>query len=61
MDRQFKVISKGLVGKNETPQVGLKSEEGDKLTLNLEHKKQLDDYEIEQWITVKILKEQQTL
>ena len=63
MQRDFKVVSKGLKGKkNQTPFVTLQTLEGEKLTLHLESKQQLDEFEIDQAFTVKIVEgEQQQL
>ena len=63
MQRDFKVVSKGLKGKkNQTPFVALQTLEGEKLTLHLESKQQLDQFEIDQAFTVKIVEgEQQQL
>ena len=61
MEREFKVIGKGLKGKYETAYVTLKTADGEKMTLHLEGKHLLPQYEIDQHFTVKILKEQQTL
>jgi hypothetical protein len=61
LQRDFKVVSKGLKGKHQTPFVTLITAEGDKLTLHFEDKRQLDNFQIEQIFTVKILQEQTTL
>ena len=62
MQRDFKVVSKGLKGKNKTPFVTLQTLEGEKLTLHLESKTQLDQFEVDQEFTVKIVEgEQQSL
>ena len=61
MQRDFKVVSKGLKGKHQIPFVVLVTAEGDKLTLHFLDKKQLDNFRIEQIFTVKIVKEQTTL
>lgn len=61
LQRDFKVITKGLKGKNQTPYATLKTAEAEKLTLHLLDKRQLDDFQIEQVFTVKILQEQTTL
>jgi len=63
LQRDFKVVSKGLKGKkNQTPFVTLQTLEGEKLTLHLESKQQLDQFEIDQAFTVKIVEgEQQQL
>jgi hypothetical protein len=61
MQRDFKVSSKGLKGKHQTtPFVELRSLEGEKVTLHLESKQQLDDFQIDQEFTVKIGKGEQT-
>jgi hypothetical protein len=62
LQRDFKVVSKGLKGKNHTPYIVLQTLEGEKLTLHLESKTQLDEFEIDQEFTVKIVEgEQQSL
>jgi|GEM_PF-4032536 len=61
VERTFKVIGKGLKGENEDPVVTLKGDKGEKLTLCFPDKRSLDAYEIEQYFTVKIEKEQRTL
>jgi len=62
MQRDFKVVSKGLKGKNETPFVILVSLENEKLILYLESPAQLTQFEIDQEFTVKIVEgEQQKL
>jgi len=61
VQRDFKVLSKGLKGRHQTPFVTLKTVEGEKLTLHFEDKRQLDDFQIEQIFTVKIIQEQTTL
>jgi hypothetical protein len=63
LQRDFKVVSKGLKGKkNQTPFVTLQTLEGEKLTLHLESKQLLDEFEIDQAFTVKIVEgEQQQL
>ena len=61
MQRDFKVVSKGLKGKHLIPFVTLITAEGDKLTLHLVDKLQLADFQIEQIFSVKIVREQTTL
>lgn len=61
MERDFKVVGKGLAGQDEKPQITMKSDQNDKLVLNLDSKKELSDYQMEQILTVKILREQTTL
>lgn len=61
MDRTFKVVGKSLKGSNENPVVVFKNNKGDKLELRLDDESQLNDYEINEILTVKIAKEQQTL
>jgi len=63
LQRDFKVVSKGLKGKkNQTPFVTFQTLEGEKLTLHLESKQLLDEFEIDQAFTVKIVEgEQQQL
>lgn len=63
LQRDFKVVSKGLKGKkNQTPFVILQTLEGEKLMLHLESKQQLNQFEIDQEFTVKIVEgEQQSL
>jgi len=55
MQRDFKVVSKGVKGKNKTPFATLVSLEGEKLTLYLESPAQLAQFEIDQEFTVKIV------
>jgi hypothetical protein len=55
MQRDFKVVSKGLKGKNETPFVILVSLEDEELILYLESPAQLTQFEIDQEFTVKIV------
>jgi hypothetical protein len=63
LQRDFKVASKGKKGKkNRRPFVTLENDEGEKLTLYLEAPQQLDQFEIDQEFTVKIVEgEQQQL
>jgi len=63
LQRDFKVVSKGLKGKkNQTPFVTLSTLEGEKLTLHLESTAQLAQFEIGEEFTVKIVEgEQQQL
>lgn len=61
LERDFQVVTKGLKGKNQTPYITLKTAEAEKLTLHLLDKRQLDNFEIEQMFTVKIVQEQATL
>jgi hypothetical protein len=56
VQRDFKVSSKGMKGKHHNiPFVSLSTEEGEKLTLNLESPQMLKDFEIDQEFTVKIV------
>jgi len=59
LQRDFKVASKGLKGKHHTPFVTLQTIEGEKLTLHLDVKLQLDQFEIDQQFTVKIVEGEQ--
>jgi len=59
VQRDFKVVSKGLKSKRRTPFVILQSLEGEKLTLHLESQAQLDEFEIDQTFTVKIVEGEQ--
>lgn len=61
MDRTFKVVGKNLKGNDEKPYLTLKNDYGDKLTWTMDEKDELDAYEIGQILTVRIVKEQQTL
>jgi hypothetical protein len=61
LQRDFQVVTKGLKGKNQTPYITLKTAEGEKLTLHLLDKRQLDNFQIEEVFTVKIVQEQTTL
>jgi len=62
MIRDMKVIDKGLQGKgHNTPFVKLVGEDGSSLKLILDSKSQLDDYQIEDELTVRLNAEQQTL
>lgn len=62
IDRDFKVVSKGLKGsKKDTPFVLLVTEYGEKLTLHLADRKALQNWHIEEIFTIKIVKEQNTL
>jgi hypothetical protein len=62
LQRDFTVVSKGIKGKNKTPFVTLQTLEGEKLTIHLENKQQLDEFQIQQDFTVKIVEgEQQQL
>jgi hypothetical protein len=61
LQRDFKVVSKGLTGKHDTPFVKLVSEYGDKVTWHFSERKELDDFHIEEVFTVKIVQEQVTL
>lgn len=62
MQRDFKVVSKGLKGRNrDTPFVKLVTEYGESLTLHLPDRKSLNEFHIEEVFTVKIVQEQQTI
>jgi len=55
LDRDFKVSSKGMKGKHHNiPFVTMNTDEGEKLTLNLESPLMLKDFEIDQEFTIKI-------
>jgi hypothetical protein len=61
LQRDFKVLCKGLKGRNkDTPFVKLVTEYGESLTLHLPSRKDLDDFH-EEVFTVKIVQEQQTI
>lgn len=47
MQRDFKVVSKGLKGKHDTPFIKLVSEYGDKIIFHLSDRKELNNYHIE--------------
>lgn len=51
----------GLSGKDETPTVTMKGDGGERLILELLDKRQLENYALGEIVTVKIVKEQQTL
>jgi len=56
LDRDFKVSSKGMKGKHHNiPFVAMSTDEGEKLTLNLESPMMLKNFEIDQEFTIKIL------
>lgn len=62
MQRDFKVLCKGLKGQNkDTPFVQFVSEYGEKLEIHVPSRKDLDDFHIEEVFTVKIVQEQQTI
>ena len=62
MQRDFKVLSKGLKGRNrDTPFVVLVSEYGEKLIIHVPDRKTLNDYHIEEIFTVNVTKEQTKL
>lgn len=61
MERDFRVVSKGLKGKHDTPLIKLISEYGDKITFHLSDRKKLNNYHIEQIFTVEMSQEQTTL
>lgn len=61
MERTFRVVNKGLQGKTEDPVVKLKCDDKSKLELHLNNRHLLDDYEIDDVIQVKIVREQTTL
>ncbi len=54
MQRDFKVVELSLKGKHKTPTVALTTVDGERLTLKLESRQQLDDFEIDQEFTVRI-------
>jgi hypothetical protein len=56
IDRDFKVTSKGMKGKHHNiPFIQLSTDEGEKLTLNLESPMLLRNFEIDQEFTIKIV------
>lgn len=56
MERDFKVSSKGMKGKHHNiPFVTMATDEGEKLTLNLESAQMLKNFEIDQEFTIKIV------
>lgn len=62
MQRDFKVLCKGLKGRNkDTPFVKLVTEYGETLTLHLPDRKSLNDFHIEEVFTVRIVQEQQII
>lgn len=62
MDRTFKVVSKGLFGKNkDKPMLKLSNEDGEAMSIRLPVKTQLKDYPIETVLTVRIVQEQKTI
>lgn len=61
MERDFKVVSKGLKGKHDVPFIQLVSEYGDKVVWHFQDRKQLNNYHIEEIITVELSQRQQTL
>lgn len=62
LQREFKVISKGLKGKNkDTPFIKLVTEYGETMTLHLTDRRELNEYHIEEVFTVKMVQEQQKL
>ena len=61
MQRDLTVKSKGVEGKNETPFVRMKGDSGTTLKLNVASKAELDNFQIDETFTVKIVKEQQEL
>ena len=62
MQRDFKVLSKGLKGRNrDTPFVVLVSEYGEKLVIHVADRKTLNEYHIEEIFTLELTKEQTTL
>lgn len=55
LQRDFKVSSKGMKGKHHNiPFVTMSTDEGEKLTLNLDSPQLLKDFEIDQEFAVKI-------
>jgi len=61
VQRDFKVVSKGLKGKHDTPFIKLVSEYGDKIVWHFQDRKELNNFHIEEIFTVEIVKEQTTL
>lgn len=61
MDRTFKVVSKGLFGKHETPMIKLKNDSKESMSLKLASKADLSQYPIETILTVKISQEQKRI
>lgn len=62
MERDFKVVAKGLKGKNrDTPFVKLVSEYGEKLEIHVPSRLDLAKYHIEEILTIEISQTQQTL
>lgn len=62
MNRDMKVIDKGLQGKDHnTPFVKLFGEDGSTMKIILDSKSQLADYTVEEMLTVRLNKEQTTL
>ena len=62
MLKDMKVIDKGLQGKgHKIPFIKLVGEDGSTLKLVLESKSQLDDYQIEDELTIRLNQEQQKL
>ena len=59
LQRDFVVISKGLRGKGKKPCVIFESEDGEKLTLFLENEDLLDEFDIRQEFTFKLVKGEQ--
>jgi len=57
----MKVVGKDLKGKAETPTVTLKGTKGEKATFHVANAQELDDFEMEQILTVRISSVQQTL
>ena len=61
IERTFSVIKKELKGKSKIPSITMKSEDGDKLSVMLENRDHLYNFEINQLFQVRIADEQQTL
>lgn len=59
MQRDFTVVSKGKKRRTHKPFITLETEEGEKLTLYLEGPEQLDQFEIDEVYTVKIVEGEQ--
>lgn len=61
IERTFSVIKKELKGKAKTPCITMKSDDGDKLTLQLESRDHLANFVINQLWQIRIANEQQTI
>lgn len=55
IERDFTVTSKGVKGKHQTPYVTFQNADGEKLTIHFESKQNLDDFQIDQEVTIKIV------